>query len=50
MTAYVALGGQVGLHGHGMFDHQLGADLTKEVEGGDAGYQAVGVHRLILTV
>lgn len=28
-TTYVTLGGQVGLHGHGVFDHELGPDLAE---------------------
>lgn len=28
-TTYVTLCGQVGLHGHGMFDHELGPDLAE---------------------
>lgn len=37
-TTHVALGGQVGLHGHGVFDHKLGPDLAEQVQGGDARY------------
>lgn len=28
---YIALGGQVGLHSHGVFDHQLCSDLAEQV-------------------
>lgn len=38
-TTYITLCGQVGLHGHGMFDHQLGPDLAEQVQGGDTCHQ-----------
>ena len=47
---YVALGGEIRLDGHGMFDHQLGSDFTEQKEGGDAGHQTVGIHPLVLNV
>lgn len=34
-TTYITLCRQVGLHGHSMFDHKLGADLAEQVQGGD---------------
>ena len=46
--AYVALGRQVGLHGHGMLDHELGPDLAEQVEGGDASHLPGRVHPLAL--
>ena len=46
--AYVALGCQVGLHGHGMLDHELGPDLAEQVEGGDASHLPCRVHPLAL--
>lgn len=48
--AHVALGGQVGLHGHGVFHHQLRSDLAEQVQGGDAGHQSVWIHPFTLTV
>lgn len=30
-TTYIALCGQVGLHGHGMFNHELGPDLAEQI-------------------
>jgi hypothetical protein len=47
---YVALGGEIRLDGHCMFDHQLGSDFTEQKEGGDAGHQTVGIHPLVLNV
>lgn len=38
------------MHGHGVFYHQLGSDLAEEVQGGDAGDQAVGIDTFIFTV
>lgn len=38
-TTYVTLCGQVGLHGHGMFDHELSPDLAEQVQGGDTCHQ-----------
>lgn len=39
--AYVALGGQVGLHGHSVFHHQLGSDFAEQVQCSDAGHEAI---------
>lgn len=50
MGPYIALGGEVRLHGHGMFDHQLGSILTEQEEGGDARHQTIGVHPLVLDI
>lgn len=36
---YITLGGQVWLHGHGMFDHELGPDLAEQVQGGYTRHQ-----------
>lgn len=50
LCAYVALGGQVGLHGHGVLDHQLRSDLAEQVESGDARHQTIGGDAFFLTV
>lgn len=47
-VSYVALGGQVGLHCHGMFDHKVGLDFAEQIEGRDAGDQSCRVHTLVL--
>lgn len=41
---YITLCCQIGLHGHGMFDHQLGPDLAEQVQGGDTCHQPCWVH------
>lgn len=43
-TTYITLCSQVGLHGHGMFDHQLGPDLAEQVQGSDACHQPCGIY------
>lgn len=50
LSAHVALGGQVGLHGHGVLDHQLRSDLAEQVESGDTGHQAVRGDAFFLAV
>lgn len=42
--AYITLCSQVGLHGHGMFDHQLGPDLAEQVQGSDTCHQSCWVY------
>lgn len=39
-ATYVTLCGQVRLHGHGMFDHELGPDLAEQVQGGDTRHES----------
>lgn len=43
-TTYITLCSQVGLHGHGMFDHQLGPDLAEQVQGSDTCHQPCWVY------
>lgn len=50
LCAYVALGGQVGLHRHGVLDHQLRSDLAEQVESGDARHQTICGDAFFLTV
>ena len=46
--SYVAFGGHVGLHSHGMFDQEVGLDFAEQKEGSDAGHQPCGVHAFML--
>lgn len=48
MSTYTALGGEVGLHSHGMLDHQLRSDLTEQIQRGDACDQPHRVQILML--
>lgn len=45
---YVALCGQIGLHGHGMFDHQLSSDFAEQVQGCDTRHKPSWVYTFIL--
>lgn len=47
---YIALRGQVRLHRHGVFDHQLCFDFGEQVESGDARHQTIRVHAFFFTV
>lgn len=45
---YIALCGQVGLHGHGVFDHQLSSDFAEQVQGCDTRHKPGWVDTFIL--
>lgn len=47
-STYVALCCQIGLHCHGVFDHQLSPDFAEQVQGGDARDKPRWVYTFIL--
>lgn len=47
---YITLRGEVGLHSHGVFHHQLGSDFTEQIKCGDTRHQAIRCQPFIVTI